>query len=93
MLLCSQLTEWSHASKSYFGHRTEETGPSKRPGTVGHSTWKELGDCVTKGSVSMVYCPENKGIKCHACDCLVTELCLLVKVITYKNILLLLPAV
>lgn len=47
------------------------------PGILGPSTWKELGDCVAKSSVSMVYCPENKGIKCHACDCLVTKLGLL----------------
>lgn len=63
------------------------------PGILGHSTWKELGDCVAKGNVFMVYCPENKGIKCRACDCLVMKLGLLVKVITYKNILLLQPAV
>lgn len=93
MLLCCQLTKGPPANKSYFGYRAGETGPSKRPGILGHSTWKELGDSVAKGNASMVYCPENKGTKCHAWDCSVTKLGLPVKVITYKSILLLQPAV
>lgn len=54
---------------------------------------RNLGVFVAKGIASTVYCPENKGIKYLACNCLVTKLGLLVKVIASKNILVLQPAV